>query len=163
MFEGADPRLNEIWEQRSIAVLYRPGDDDLYVKTPYALGNKEWFQDGRNRRSAPKWNPEEKHWRVPRSHFKELTRRLVERFRRAYIIQPYNEKEVCAPACWNASGLDCECSCLGQNHGNGQPGGRWYIISETCAIKWGSRGLKWNLIEIKRPERQKIQTIVNVY
>lgn len=152
MFADADPSLQAIWSQNHTTVLYRPASGDLYVKTTYRPGNKEWFQNGRTRRSAPTWDAINKYWRVPKSHFKELSRRLVERFSRAYIIQHYREKEVCAPACWNAMGLDCECSCLGEKHGINQDGGRWYIVSETYAVRWGEERLRWNLIQLKKQE-----------
>jgi hypothetical protein len=52
-----------------------------------------------------------------------------------WVIQPYREMEKCAPACWNAKGDWCECSCLGVNHGAGQPGG-FTVITEYFAFRW---------------------------
>lgn len=87
---------------------------------------------------------------LPAACFSELVERLLRRFGRVYVIQPYNEKEVCAPACWKATGLECACSCMGKNHGAGAPGGRWYEMSETCAVRWKEDVLRVSLLEASR-------------
>ena len=72
------------------------------------------------------------------------------RFGRVYVIQPYREFEKCAPACWNATGFTCECSCMGKNHGS-MPGGRWWVVADTFAIQWQGRRLACRLIERAAP------------
>ena len=66
-----------------------------------------------------------------------LARRLLYKYSAVYLIQLYREQQKCAPACWNAEGLHCECSCMGENHGSGHPGERWREVSETFAFEWG--------------------------
>jgi len=63
-----------------------------------------------------------------------LARRLLYKYSAVYLIQLYREQQKCAPACWNAEGLHCECSCMGENHGSGHPGERWREVSETFAF-----------------------------
>ena len=68
-----------------------------------------------------------------------LAHRLLSNYGAVYLIQLYREMQECAPACRDAKGLDCECSCMGENHGVGALGDRWHEISETFAFKWGER------------------------
>jgi hypothetical protein len=53
-----------------------------------------------------------------------------------YLIRVHREKETCAPACWNATGYDCSCSCGGMNHGS-QSGEGYLVIGDTLAVRWG--------------------------
>lgn len=66
-----------------------------------------------------------------------LIDQTLKRYGEAYVIQLNKEQQKCAQACWNAQGHDCECSCMGANHGNGHPGGRWHEVSDTFAFQWG--------------------------
>jgi hypothetical protein len=40
---------------------------------------------------------------------------------------------------------------MGMHDGDGHPGGRWYKVSETCAVSWGARKLYYKLLKLKRP------------
>lgn len=142
-----DPSLSRIWHQQTIPVVYRPRSGDLLIKLPFAENNRQWLSSGR--RSRPTWSAQYKCWELPRSAFNELVPRILYEFHSVYTIQPHRQTEVCAPACWDAQGFDCECSCLSVNHGLGQRGGRWYIVSESYAVRWGDRELRWSLLQEK--------------
>jgi hypothetical protein len=118
----------------------------LLVKLPYAADNRAWLKTEHTRR--PEWVPAFKCWQVPKAWLDDVTRRLCQRYGQVYLIQPYRERETCAPACWDATGLECECSCLGANHGQGQGRG-WYVIAETCAVRWGPRQYACRLLTAK--------------
>jgi hypothetical protein len=87
---------------------------------------------------------------LPASRFDELVGMILDRFGRVYIIQPYREKEVCAPACMNAEGFECQCSCLGANHGAANSRG-WFEVSETFAVRYGER--KWACLLLTRSNK----------
>ena len=116
----------------------------LLVKLPYSPNNKEWLKD--ERRNNPKWIPDYKCWEIPKSWFEEVVKKSIEKFGSSYVVQPYYTQQKCAPACWNAVGIECECSCMGQNHGTGNPVGKWHIVSETCAVNWGEKQYSCRLI-----------------
>ena len=146
--ENQDPRLREIWAQTVIPVVFRQmRPKPLLVRLPFASGNKIWLQGVH--RGIPKWNPHYKCWETPNSWFDELIERCLRRFRKVYAIQLYREKQICAPACWNAKRFHCECSCMGAHHGAGHPGGSWYEVSETFACGWGPRQYACRLIAAK--------------
>ncbi len=140
-----DPRLRNIWKQREIPVVFRQArPKPLLVRLPFLNDNYAWLR-GENKRK-PKWNSQHIAWEVPIAWFDELIHRLLKRHGRVYVIQLHNEMQKCAPACWNAEGFHCECSCLGANHGTGHPGATWHEIAETFAFSWGPRQYACRLI-----------------
>ena len=70
---------------------------------------------------------------------KDVIKLCLQQYQSAYVIQLYRAQQKCAPACWNAEGFHCECSCMGENHGGGHPGGNWHEVSETFAVSWGDQ------------------------
>ena len=130
-------------------VVYRQGGSEpLLVRLPYASGNGGWLRSDHRRK--PEWVKQYKCWGTPKAWFEDVVRRLLQRFGRVYVIQPYRTQEKCAPACWNATGVECECSCMGANHGSGNASGRWHVVSDTFAVQWRNRQLACRLIQ--RPQ-----------
>ncbi len=83
-----------IWKQNDIPVIFRPGGGrPLMVRVPFRNGNYDWLRGGNLRR--PNWNAQYKCWEIPNSWFEMVTRSLLERYSRAFVIQPYREKETC--------------------------------------------------------------------
>jgi len=140
-----DPHLREVWRQKKVPVVFRRERPlPLLVKVPYAVGNREWLRDdGRN---IPDWDKQHEAWEIPQAWFEKTIKLCLRRYKACYVIQLHRERQVCAPACWNAEGIDCECSCMGENHGSGHPGGRWYEIGETLAVSWGVQRYACRLI-----------------
>lgn len=139
------PRLVwELWEQRKLPVIYRPKQGKLAVKLPYREDNRLWLKGEGNRR--PKWHPEGKYWETPAAWYDRVLRLSMVRFGGAYTIRTVQKLAKCAPACWNALGPDCHCSCEGENHGKGTGGRRWNVINETLAVEWGRKELRCTLL-----------------
>jgi len=139
----SDSKSANVWDQKSIPVLFRrERGNPLLVRLPRL--DRDWLRDGKRR--IPRWNAKLEYWEVPVAWFDGLIRRLLEEFGEVYVVEVYRERQICAPACWNAKGFHCECSCMGANHGAGHPGGEWYIVSETLAVHWGRRQYSCRLI-----------------
>ena len=132
-----DTRIIDIWRQNEIPIVMKREKLPLLIKMPYALDNFAWLRN--INRNKPEWSTQFKAWQVPTAWFEDSVRRLISRFKKVYVIQVHREHQVCAPACWNAQGLHCECSCMGAHHGSGHPAGRWYEVSETFAAQWGPK------------------------
>ena len=141
--------LERIWTQSRIAVVHRPRKGHLKVRLPFAKGNRGWMKPS-SRHKEPEWVSNVKHsyWSVPHGWFDRLIRQILMRYEQVYVISPYNMREVCAPACMRAHGVHCECSCLGVNHGAGVDSS-WYVISETCAVRWKGESLAIKLVKRK--------------
>ena len=145
-------RIEEIWRQSRIPVIYRGGKGKkVLLRLPYRDGNRNWIRNGK--RTDPEWDASKKYWTCPASWFNDLVKRAVPEWGSLYIIQPYREQEKCAPACWNAEGHECQCSCMGANHGSHSSGSGWAIISETFATRWNNADLACRLLTHKEVPR----------
>lgn len=140
--------IEAVWRQLSIPVVYRPPDKgEILLKLPFSKNNYEWIKSNNQRK--PKWLNQFKCWQLPRSWFNKVVEDTLTKHKKLYIIQPYREQEKCAPACWNAEGHECQCSCMGANHGAGNSDGHWFIVSDTFATTWRQRELACRLLEVK--------------
>lgn len=110
-----EAELMRIWNQHEVPViLRRTGKGQfLRVRLPYADHNRSWLQDGR--RSSPAWISGKRCWEIPKAWFNDFVERALTTFGQLYVIQPYREQEKCSPACLNATGHECQCSCMGRN------------------------------------------------
>ncbi len=146
-FTNNSEKINKIWGQKTIPVIYRKGDGyPVLLRLPYIENNRNWLKN--YRRNNPVWHSEKKYWEIPKAWFNDTIERCLLRFKRIYIIQPHRTNEICAPACWNAQGYECNCSCLGANHGSGGNYG-FFIVSESFAFKWGNSQLACRLLTKK--------------
>jgi hypothetical protein len=137
--------LKHVWKQGLVPVVLRwtGKRQRLRARLPYAETNREWLQNGR--RTKPTWVSNEKYWELPKAWFNDFVNRSLGRYGKVYIIQPYREQEKCAPACLNATGHECQCSCMGRYHGVGNDGS-WFEVSETFATRWGDQKLACRLL-----------------
>ncbi|WP_085642645.1 hypothetical protein [Thalassospira sp. MCCC 1A03138] len=138
-------KLREIWNQGNIPVILRRGGKGqrLRLRLPFSKSNRLWLQNGRS--NSPTWVANGNYWEVPKAWFNDLVERSLERYGKLYVIQPYREQEKCAPACWNAQGHECQCSCMGANHGAGNDES-WFVVSETFATRWGDQQIACRLM-----------------
>ena len=131
-------KLKQRWNQQSIPVIFRPGGKEkLKVRVPFAKNNRAWLKYGH--RIEPIWEKEKKYWLLPKSWFNDVVDKCLKKYGKVYIIQPYREQEKCAPACWNAKGHECNCSCMGENHGKDGDNSDWLVISDAFASRWWER------------------------
>ena len=141
-------KIKRIWEGReNIPVIYRKEKSSLRAGFPYRPDNRLWLKEGH--RNKPIWNKQERYWSMPASWFDDLVNKTLERYKNVYVIQPYRIQEKCAPACWNAKGHECNCSCMGAQHGSKSAGNAWFIVSDAFATKWTESELACRLIEKK--------------
>lgn len=141
-------RIREIWNNQNIPVIFRDKKSGpLKLRLPFRNINRDWIQN--NRRNKPVYLKETKHWEIPKAWFDDTIKRALTVWGKIYIIQPYRVQEVCAPACWNARGHECNCSCMGENHGSEYSGGTWFVVSDAFATKWGEKELACRLLKLK--------------
>jgi hypothetical protein len=144
-----EEKLRIIWNQKRIPVVIRRGGkgQSPWVRLPFADNNRTWLRDGR--RNSPTWNAEDKYWEIPKLWFNDFVQRALKKYGKLYVVQPYREQEKCATACMNAKGHDCNCSCMGANHGMGNDGS-WFEVSETFATRWGKQYLACRLMTLRK-------------
>ena len=133
--ETNDLKFSKVLKQKRIPIVFHVVKSrTLMVRLPNTLASSMWLQAGR--RNHPKWLKNYHTWKIPKSWFKDIVIKSLDKYRQVYVVQPYRVMQKCCPSCWNAKGIECVCSCQGNNHGSGQPIGRWHIVSETFAFKW---------------------------
>ncbi len=137
-----------IWNQDKIPVLLRRAGKGkkLRVRLPFEKGN--WFWLKNDRRSNPVWVGEGRYWELPATWFNDTVERALGRYGNVYIFQPYRLQEKCAPACQNAVGHECQCSCMGAHHGAGNHAS-WFEVSETFSFRWGEGELACRLLTVQ--------------
>ncbi len=145
MDSGTEQKLREIWKQDRIPVIYRQGKGKpLLVRLPYSPNNRDWLKS--ERRNKPVWDAKFKCWETPKAWFNSLVTQALKRYKKLYIIQPYRKQEKCAPACMNAIGHECQCSCMGANHGSQSLSNSWFVVSDAFATRWGEKELACRLM-----------------
>lgn len=155
MEKNAPDDLRLIWKQDAIPVIVRKGKGyKLRVKLPNIRDDSKlqrraraFLQAARPKGRQPEWLNQYRGWEVSQDWFSNLVDHILARFGKLYIIQPYREQEKCALACMNAQGHECECSCMGANHGTGGPDAGWFEVSETFATRWGESHLACRLMK----------------
>ena len=155
MDQSAPDDLRRIWRQNQIPVIVRKGKGyRLIVKLPHSSITFEdrrsacaFLQAVRPTGRSPDWLERYKGWEVAQDWFSDLVNHILGKYSKLYIIQPYREQEKCASQCMNAQGHECQCSCMGANHGAGGPGAGWFEVSETFATRWGESHLACRLME----------------
>jgi hypothetical protein len=140
--------LNYVWGQELIPVILRRTGkgQHLRARLPFAEANRQWLQNGR--RTSPVWIDGKKYWELPKAWFNDFVERALVKYGKVYVIQPYREQEKCSPACQNAIGHECQCSCMGLYHGAGNDGS-WFEVSDTFATRWADRELACRLMTAK--------------
>lgn len=134
------PSILSLWHSKSVPMVIRTDKkgEQLMVHLPYAVDNRSWINGlGKSKATYVK---SVQGWQIPKSWLNQFVDGALERFGSVHVVQPHNEREVCAPACRNAVGHDCQCSCLGANHGTGDGSG-WFDVSDTLAFRWSGSEL----------------------
>jgi hypothetical protein len=128
-----------VWGDKTLPRIAIPPKGGLRVRLPYSQSNRDWLRIGQRK---PVWNKANRYWEIPRSHLNRIAKHALEAFGQCWIIQSISRLEVCAPACWNASGLDCECACHGENHGS-ENDDSWFVVCESFACR--SAGVDYSI------------------
>lgn len=143
-----EQKIKNIWKQDSIPVVLRRSvkGEGIRARLPFLKDNRQWLQNGR--RNKPFWNKTGRYWEFPKAWFNDFVDRSLHRWGKVYIIQPYRERETCDRRCMNAQGHECQCSCMGANHGQGDDSS-WFFTSDTFAVRWKEQELACRLMEKK--------------
>ncbi len=141
-------RLKEVWNQPLIPVVIRTNKkgDKLRVRLPFNKNNRAWLNT--IGKSEPAWIIEKKHWELPKTWFNSFVNNALHKYKKLYVMQPYREQEKCARKCMEAQGHECNCSCMGANHGAGMSGS-WFEVDETFATRWGNEDIACRLMVAK--------------
>lgn len=107
----------------------------VWAWMPYGDGtNRRWLHARLGERIRPEWNKHARRWEVSRRHLRPLVDALAEKFGEVEVTLEFSTKEQCDSRCQTAMNDDCQCSCLGENHGGGVFLD-WIVVSDTTLIR----------------------------
>ncbi|MEU1418360.1 hypothetical protein [Kitasatospora sp. NPDC005751] len=117
------------------ATVYRPvGTARIKVRLPYAVGNRAWIHSILGDLTRPEWNREDKSWDISRQHMRTLVEALAERFGSVDVTIDFRTNSRCDDRCRDAEGDDCDCQCMGENHGGAAYWRNWREVGETTLV-----------------------------
>jgi len=151
MIETDERRIKEIRNNDQNSIILRRGGvgDKLRIRIcgrkKYDHGDFAWLK--KDRKINPVWVHRHRCWETPKAWFNRHVREFIDTDGKLFIVQPYREQEKCSPACQNAIGHECQCSCMGEFHGAANIESGWFVVSDTFATRWGERKLACRLIE----------------
>ena len=142
--------IDYVWrQQRDIPVILRRTGkgQKLRVRLPYSTDNRSWLRN--DRPGTPAWFASKQYWEMPKAWFDDFVHRALTKYGKLYVVQPYREQEICAHQCRNAKGHECQCSCMGQYHGQGDDGS-WFDVTDTFSTRWGERMVACRLMTTRK-------------
>jgi hypothetical protein len=111
------------------ATVFRPVKGKVRVRIPYRLGNRA-FLKGSGITRGIEWDGSRGLWLVPRSRLQDLLDHLTT----VYDVDVYidgSAQQKCDIRCAQATGIECECSCAGANHGGLNA---WMQVTDTLLV-----------------------------
>lgn len=141
-------QIKKAWNQDKIPVVVRTNKkgSKLHVRIPGGETERRWINS--IGKSSGIWIGDKRYWQLPKTWFNDFVNRALDRYRQLYVIQPYRVLEKCAPACQNATGHICQCSCMGAHHGAGNDGS-WFEVTDAFSGRWGEEELACRLMKAK--------------
>ncbi|MGW2057433.1 hypothetical protein ACWCOZ_26560 [Streptomyces sp. NPDC001840] len=124
-------RVTRPWVRRNI------GEQRLWVWMPFQGGsNRRWIKEELGARVRPEWNGDAspRRWEIARPHLRTIVEALADRFGEVEVILQFVTTERCDTRCQEATGDDCECSCLGVNHGGAAYWRKWILVGDTTLV-----------------------------
>lgn len=102
-------------------MVWLPRDGQVIAKIPAMKGNFRWLHESVGIRSP---HLDGDRWRLPRNCLLRLVTAAVDRYGYIAVWRDMSKLSRCTTACLEATGIDCDCSCLGEHHGQSSP--RWF-------------------------------------
>jgi hypothetical protein len=129
-----------------VAMVWLPLDGQVIAKIPARKGNRCWLHETVRIRS-PQLNDDR--WTLPRSCLTRLVTATVDRYGFIVLWRDISKLSRCTRACLEATGSECDGSCLGAHHG--QDSGAWFervgdaVVADfgectRTAVVYGARG-----------------------
>ncbi|MDQ1245819.1 MAG: hypothetical protein QG597_186 [Actinomycetota bacterium] len=110
-------------------------DRQILAKTPPMTGNKQWLRTVVGIRS-PRLDDDGR-WTVPRSRLTRLVIGAIDRFNYVVVYRDMTRLSRCTTLCLTATGVECDCSCQGLHHGQGDASSWFERIGDVVVADLG--------------------------
>lgn len=116
-----------------VAKVWLPRKEEVVAKIPARKGNRRWLHETVGIRS-PQF--EEDRWLLPRSSLTRLVTAAIDRYGFVVLWRDVSSLSRCDRRCLEATGAECQCSCLGEHHG--QDSASWFErVGDTMVADHG--------------------------
>jgi hypothetical protein len=105
----------------AVALVWLPLDGHVIARLPPMKGNRRWLHETVGIRS-PELRGDR--WHLPRNCLTRLVTAAVDRYGYVVLVRDVSRLSRCTRACQEATGLECQCSCMGAYHG--ESSGAWF-------------------------------------
>ncbi|MGW5440485.1 endonuclease domain-containing protein [Nocardia asteroides] len=130
-----------------VALVWLPVEGEVVAKIPPQKGNRRWLHKSVRIRS-PILDGDR--WYLPRTCLTRLVVAAVDRYGHVVVARDMTRLARCTQSCLDATGMECDCSCMGLSHGTGDDG-NWVtavgdVVVSDCgdhtrtAVVFGPRG-----------------------
>lgn len=121
-----------------IPTVYRPASTGrLVVWMPFDRRNRSWLHEQLGDYIRPDWNKRTGHWEIARPHMRAVVEALVNKFGTVKVTIDTRAVSKCDTRCRDAEGDDCDCQCLGENHGGADYWQSWFEVGDTTLLASG--------------------------
>lgn len=120
------------------AKVWRPTQGRLVVSMPFTKGNRAWLKRELGARIRPEYIGRGK-WTLARSHLDAVVAALADRFGRVDVFLDFAETQRCDVRCQSARSRECDCTCLGRNHGQGGITHGWKLVGDATLVLTGGK------------------------
>jgi hypothetical protein len=121
---------------------------------PFDTRNRHWLKENLGSHSRSEWNKSARRWEIARNHLRVLVFALAEKYSAVDVYLEFSTTERCNTRCQEATGDDCECSCLGANHAGAAYMASWLRVGETTLVR---PGVKRMHLLVRREDVQRGQ------
>jgi hypothetical protein len=112
-----------------VAKVWVPLEGPPVAKLPYVKDNRQWLRHTVRVRS-PQYAKLK--WTLPRNCLARLVHAAIDRYGQVDLYRDMRALSKCDRRCQRAQGYDCDCSCLGVNHGQESAG--WVAVGESTLV-----------------------------
>lgn len=117
-----------------VPLVWLPLDGHVVAKIPARKGNRRWLHETVRIRS-PRLAGDR--WHLPRNCLVRLVTASIDRYGYAVVWRDMSRLSRCAKSCQEASGLECDCSCRGLQHGKNNSGAWFEGIGDVMVADCG--------------------------
>ncbi|MCT9087318.1 endonuclease VII domain-containing protein [Streptomyces sp. ASQP_92] len=135
-----------------VPTVWLPLHGQVIAELPPRKGNRRWLRDTVGIRS-PEFTG--KQWHLPRNSLMRLVTASIDRYGFIVLWRDMSQLSQCTNRCLKATGIECQCSCLGEHHGQDAVG--WHervgdvVVADLgdcirTGVVYGARGSDANAV-----------------
>lgn len=136
-----------------VAMVWLPRDGQVIAKIPARKGNRRWLHEYVRIRS-PRLVGDR--WYLPRNCLSRLVIGAVDRYGYVKVWRDMSRLSRCTRSCLEATGIECDCSCLGEYHGSEDSGGWIERVGDVMVADLGEITRTANVYRAKGDEADAV-------